>query len=227
MRIVFGYLWPNRYYQIPQEEIARAPSRVSLAKWVTALRETTPVDPPSPTESLHEVIGLPPILSELPELPGISDYNRRVEALQQRIKAHNQHIRPLPATVDLQVEQLLACIRLGENLDKIAFMEGNITFRQLRNIDHSANPKFYTKSSQHVDNNYQPLHVEDFESQEEEGGEEEIPLPIPDPSGTHMRNPCTEHSSRELSSESTSDRLERHLGTITEETCQEWTAPEL
>ena len=30
-RIVFGYLWPNQYYQVPEEETANAPSRVSLA----------------------------------------------------------------------------------------------------------------------------------------------------------------------------------------------------
>ena len=76
MRIVFGYLWPNQYYQIQEEETAHALSRVSLATGVTALRETTPENPPSPTESLHEVTGLPPILPELPELPGITDYNR-------------------------------------------------------------------------------------------------------------------------------------------------------
>ena len=31
LRIGFGYLWPNPYYQIPEEETAHAPSRVSLA----------------------------------------------------------------------------------------------------------------------------------------------------------------------------------------------------
>ena len=29
-RIIFGYLWPNPYYQIPETVTARAPSRVSL-----------------------------------------------------------------------------------------------------------------------------------------------------------------------------------------------------
>ena len=81
-RIIFRYLWPNWFYQIPEEEIACTLSRVSLTTGVTALREITLVDPPSPTESLHKVTGLPSILPELPELPGISDYNRRVEALQ-------------------------------------------------------------------------------------------------------------------------------------------------
>ena len=147
LRIVFRYLWPNRYYQIPEEETAHALSRVSLATRVTASENPTLVNTLSPPESLHEVMGLPPILPELPELPGISDYNRRVEALQQRIEAHNQHIRQLPTTVDLRVEQLLACIQLGENLDEIAFMEGNITFQQLYNIDQNANPKLYTELS--------------------------------------------------------------------------------
>ena len=48
--------------------------------------------------------------------------------LRQRIEAHNQHIRQLPATVDLMVDQLLAHIQLGENLYEVAFMEGHITF---------------------------------------------------------------------------------------------------
>ena len=29
-RIIFRYLWPNPYYQTPETETARAPSRVSL-----------------------------------------------------------------------------------------------------------------------------------------------------------------------------------------------------
>ena len=94
-----------------------------------------------------------------------------------------------------RVEQLLARIRSGENLDEIAFAEGNITFWQLRNIDHTANPKFYTESSQHMDNNYQQPCLEDFDSQEEEEGAEEIPLSIPGPLGTHTRNLHSEHSS--------------------------------
>ena len=84
-RIVFGYLWPNQYYQIPEEETACTLSRVFLATGVTASENPTLVNTPSPPESLHEVTGLPPILPELPELPGISDYNRRVKVLQQRI----------------------------------------------------------------------------------------------------------------------------------------------
>ena len=80
-RIVLGYLWPNPYYQVPETETVHALSRVSLTTGVTALREPTPVDPESPPESLHEVTGLPPILLELPELPGITEYNQRVEAL--------------------------------------------------------------------------------------------------------------------------------------------------
>ena len=127
-RIVFRYLWPNWYYQIPEEETAHALSRVSLATGVTASENPTPVNTPSPTESLHKIMGLPPTLPELPELPGISDYNRRVEVLQQRIEAHNQNIRQLPTMVDLRVEQLLAQIRSGINIDEIAFTEGNITF---------------------------------------------------------------------------------------------------
>ena len=46
-RIVFGHLWPNPYYQTPEEETAHTLSRVSLATGVTA-SQTTPVNTPSP-----------------------------------------------------------------------------------------------------------------------------------------------------------------------------------
>ena len=78
-----------------------------------------------------------------------------------------------------------------------------------------------------MDDNYQPLHLEDFVSKEEEEGGEENPLPIPGLLGTHMRNLHLEHSSGEQSSESTSKWRERHLGTIIEETFQPRTTPEL
>ena len=81
LRIVLGYLWPNPYYQVPETETVHALSRVSLTTGVTALREPTPVDPESPPESLHEITGLPQILLELLELPGITDYNQQVQAL--------------------------------------------------------------------------------------------------------------------------------------------------
>ena len=80
-RIVFGYLWPNPYYQTPEEETAHAPSRVSLATGVMASGFSLPEPSPSPQEELREVPLPPPILPKLPELPGIADYNQRVEAL--------------------------------------------------------------------------------------------------------------------------------------------------
>ena len=75
LRIVFGYLWPNPYYQTPEVETACAPSRVSLATGVTASGFSSPEPSPSPEEELQEVPLPPPILPELPELPGIADYN--------------------------------------------------------------------------------------------------------------------------------------------------------
>ena len=75
LRIVSGYLWPNPYYQTPEEETAHAPSRVSLATGVTASGFSSPEPSPSPEEELQEVPLPPPILPELPELPGIADYN--------------------------------------------------------------------------------------------------------------------------------------------------------
>ena len=80
-RIVFGYLWPNPYYQTPETETVRAPSRVSLEEGEIPSGFSTPEPSPSPTEELQEVPLPPPKLSELPELPGVSDFNRRVATL--------------------------------------------------------------------------------------------------------------------------------------------------
>ena len=110
---------------------------------------------------------------------------------------------------------------MGINLDKIAFTEGNITFRQLRNIDRSENPQFYSESSQHKDDNYQPQHLDELDSQDEEEGEEEIPLPILDPLGINSLTPSLEQDSSEQFSNNTRESLERHLGTIIEEMFQE------
>ena len=94
---------------------------------------------------------------------------------------------------------------------EVAFTEGNIIFQHLGNIDQNANPQFYTA-------NYEQPHLEDFDSQREGEGEEESPLPILDPLGTHTRNPHSELSSDKQLFKSMSDRLERHLGTIIKET---------
>ena len=122
------------------------------------------------------------------------------------------------------LETLLACIRSSKNLDEVAFTERHIIYHHLRQIDQNANPQFYTELSQHVDDNYEPPHFQDVsskgEEEEEVEEEEEYPLPIPDPLGTHLEIPHSEHSSREQFSESTRDLLDRHLGTIIEETFQ-------
>ena len=117
------------------------------------------------------------------------------------------------------LEALLACIRSGENLDKVAFTEGNITYRQLQRIDQLSNPHLHTKASQLEDANYQPPRFQDIQSegQEEEEGEvkEEHPLPLPDPMGTHL---AILHSERFL--ERSRELLDEHLGTIIEATFQ-------
>ena len=168
---------------------------------------------------------IPPEL--LPPLPPVEEYRQRVEALQRRITAHNHHLQQLPIAADQRVEQLLAHIQSGIDLNQIAFREGNITYWNLRNLDQNANPQFYTNSSDAADDNYEQPYLEDSEHWGEEEEEEESPLPIPGSSGSHSRIPESEHNSDEQSSENTSNRLERHLGTIIEETFQERTTPEL
>ena len=119
---------------------------------------------------------------------------------------------------------LLACIRSGENLDEVAFTEGNITYRQLWRIDQGSNPHLYTKVSQQEDADYQPPHFQDISSQGEEEEEveeeEECPLPVPGPLGTHLEILCSEHNSPERYSERLRESLDEPLGTIIKETFQ-------
>ena len=97
-RIVFGYLWPNLYYQIEEDLIVHTLSRSSIVTGVNMSGATTLVDLLSPLQELHKVPLPPDPLPELPELPGISDFNQRVEMLRQRVEAHNQSLRDLPLT---------------------------------------------------------------------------------------------------------------------------------
>ena len=92
-RIVFGYLWPNPYYQTPETETACAPSRVFLEEGELPTGFSSPALSPSPPEELREVPLPPPELPELPELPGVPDFNQRVRALQQRVELQNQRTR--------------------------------------------------------------------------------------------------------------------------------------
>ena len=216
LRIVLGYLWPNPYYQIPEEEILHAPSRVSLATEVTASEYSTYTNTPSLPSTLeilpqleqpvpinHFTAGLR-IPSELLPLPLISTYGQVVDNFI--------HQSPVPI---LSVEQVLAHIQSGIDLDQSAFREGSIMYQNLQNINRKTHPEFYTNSSDPVDNNYKQPCLEDSEQWGEEEEEEESP------SGTHLRIPESEHNSEEQSSKNTRDRLERHLGTIVEEMFQE------
>ena len=86
-----------------------------------------------------------------------------------------------------------------------------------------ANPQFYTEASIQRDADYKPPRIKESGPQgeeEEEEGEEECPLPIPDPMGTHLGTQHSEHNSQEQSSDSLRTSLDKHLGTIIEETFQ-------
>ena len=153
--IVLGYLWPNPYYQIPETETARAPSRVSLEQGELPTGFSSPAPSLSPLEELRKVPQPPPELPELPGLPGTIEFNRRVADLRQRIEAQNQQTRELGLTAKQWLDTVLTCVRSGINLDEPAFAEGNITFHQLQNIDRNENPQFYSELSQHADDNYE------------------------------------------------------------------------
>ena len=131
--IVFGFLWPNQYYQIDEDLIVHTPSEGS-----TNSGSITPVDPETP--ELHEVPLPPAPIPEIPEIPGIAEFNRRTEALCQRVEAFNGRIRERPLTPEARVDSILERVRAGINLDELAFSEGSLTYRNLRRIDQLTNP---------------------------------------------------------------------------------------
>ena len=221
LRIVFRYLCPNPYYQTPETETVCAPSRVSLEEGEIPTGFSTPSL--SPPEELWEVPLPPSELPELPELPGASDFNWRVAAVWRRVESHNQRVRELGLTTNQWLDTVLTHVQSRINLDEPAFTEGNITFRQLQNINRNKNPQFYSESSQHKDDNHEPVCLDGSDSQDEdeEEGEEENPLPMPDPMGTNSLTPSLEQDSSEWFSNNTRESLERHLGTIIEETFRE------
>ena len=196
-------------------------SRVSLATGVTASEGFTYANtssPPSTPEILpqaeqpvppnHYTSG-PQVPSELPS--------------QSRPPNFNQP----PCAADLTVDQVLARVRSGVDIDQLTFAERNIKYWNLWNIDRVANPHLYSKSSNAVDDNYEPPDLEDSETREEEEEEEENPLPIPDPLGTHLTTQELELFSTKQLLEIMNYKLDRHLGTIIEETFQQRTTLEL
>ena len=248
-RITFGYLWPNLYYGIDEDLIVRTPSRGSIVTGVTTSGTTTPVDPTTPPEELHEVPLPPDPLPEIEGLPGIPEFNRRVTELRRRVEAFNQEIgagpsNPPPSPPQPQlsliarerIADLLTRIRSGENLDEPAFGEGTLTYRQLRRIDQQRNPHLYTKASLLEDADYQSPRYQGNQSEDEEEVEgetqaeeemvEEYPLPIPEPLGIHLRTPRSEHNSPVSYEERLSKVLDEHLGTLIETTFQLPESPE-
>ena len=80
--IVFGYLWPNLYYEIDENLIVHTPSEGS-----SHTGSLTPVDPETP--ELHKVQLPPSPIPEILALPGIAEFDRRTEELHRRIEDHN------------------------------------------------------------------------------------------------------------------------------------------
>ena len=79
------------------------------------------------------------------------------------------------------------------------------------------------ESSQHADDNYEPRHLDELDSQDEdeEKREEEIPLPIPDQMRINSPIPSLEQGWSEQSSNNTRESLERHLGILIEDVFRE------
>ena len=214
-----GYQWPNLYYQIEEDLIVHTPSRSSSVTGVRTSGTTTPVDPPSEEveeEQLHEIPLPPDPLPKIEGLPSVSDINQRTEELRQRIKAHNQSLREQPLTPRQRLAALLARIRSGVNLDKVAFTEGNITYCNLRRIDQQSNPHLYTEASLQEDAAYEPPCYQDTqdegEAEEEVEVEEQQPLPIL----LQPRILPSEHSSPGSYLERLSESLDEHCGTLIE-----------
>ena len=212
--IVFGYLWPNPYYEIDENLIVCTQSEGS-----TNSGSITLVDPKTP--ELQEVQLPPPPIPEILEIPGITEFNCRTEALHQRVEDHNHWIRELPLTPKARLDTILERVRAGIDLDELAFLEGSLTYRNLRQIDQLTNPQYYSSVSLQEDADYQPPRIEEPEplgEEEEAEEEEECPLHIPDPSGTHSRILPSEHNSEDLSEERLRTSLDEHLGMIINKT---------
>ena len=145
-RIVLRYLWVNHYYQVEEEEIIYTPSRVSLAIGVTVSDKSTYANTPS-LPSTPEI--LPQV--ELPILPNhftsglwvpteLASQSRLIDITQSYLEWVESCWNQPPFAADLILDQVLAQIRSGINLDQPAFREGNITYHNLWNIDRNANP---------------------------------------------------------------------------------------
>ena len=227
-----GYQWPNLYYQIKEDLIVRTPSRSSSVTGVRTSGTTTPVDLPSEevVEQLHEIPLPPDPLPKIEGLPSVSDINRRTEELCQRIEAHNQSLREQPSTPRQRLAALLAHIRSGVNLNKVAFTEGNITYWNLQRIDQQLNPHLYTETSLQEDAAYKPPHYQDDQEEEEAEEEAEVeeqqPLPMLLLPRIQSATQHSEHSSRGSSSERSRESLEELCGTLIEETFQLPPSPE-
>ena len=117
---------------------------------------------------------------------------------------------------------LLAYIWSRINLDKVAFTEGNITYRNLRRIDQQSNPHLYTEASLQEDAAYEPPCYQDDqdkeEAEEEAEVEEQQPLPVLLQLRIQLATPHLEHSSPGSSLERLSESLEEHCGTLIEAT---------
>ena len=88
--------------------------------------------------------------------------------LQQRVESQNRRIGELGLTAGQWLDTVLAHVQSGIDLNEPTFVEENITFCQLRNIDHNKNPQFYSKLSQHADDNHEPTHLDELDSQDED-----------------------------------------------------------
>ena len=150
-------------------------SRVSLATGVTASEDSTYTNTPC-------LLSTPEILSqsELPIPPNHFTLGLCVPSGSSASSSRLVNFNHPPLAGHLTPDQVLAQVRSGVDLDDLVFSEGNITFQRLRNIDHNANPHLYSKLSVTADDNYEPPHHKDPETEQEE--EEEHPLPIPGPS---------------------------------------------
>ena len=172
----------------------------------------------------------PDPLPEIEGLPSVSDINRRTEELHHQIEAHNQSLWEQPSTPRQRLAALLAHIRSGINLDKVAFAEGNITYRNLRRIDQQSNPHLYTEASLQEDGAYEPPRYlddqDEAEAEEEAEVEEQQPLPVLLQPRIQSATPPSEHNSPESSQEGLRESLEELCGTIIETTFRLPESPE-
>ena len=148
--------WPNPFYQENPERAAHTPSHTSIAS--------------DNTFGSVESTGEEPLQLVPPEYRTLSPHP---PCFQPEI------VLPVPLFTQamsntVSIQEILQRIWSGWDLDQVAFKKGRIMFWNLRDINRSDNPQFYSNSSDTVDEDSPTRFHKDRENEGEEEPQEEV-----------------------------------------------------